>query len=44
MYSIGDLFDRRSVVGIRLEKIIIDRGYTKVEISKKSRSIETYFR
>ena len=35
MYSVGDLFDRRSVVGIRLEKIIIDRGYTKVEISKK---------
>ena len=35
MYSVSDLFDKRSVVGIKLEKIIVDRGYTKVEISNE---------
>lgn len=34
MYSIEDLFDKRSVVGVKLEKIIIERGFTKVELSE----------
>lgn len=35
MYSMKDLFDKRSVVGIKLEKIITERGITKVQISEQ---------
>lgn len=34
MYSIEDLFDKRSVVGIKLEQLIADKGYTKMELTK----------
>lgn len=34
MAMIEDLFDKRSVVGIRLEQIIIERGCTKTDLCK----------
>lgn len=36
MYMLEDLFDRRSVVGARLEQILADKGYTKATICKES--------
>lgn len=35
MYNMKDLFDKRSVVGIKLEKIITERGITKGQISEQ---------
>lgn len=31
MYDIGDLFDKQSTVGARLEAVLEERGYTKVK-------------
>lgn len=36
MYEIKDLFDMQSVVGARLEEILSERGYTKVELCQMS--------
>lgn len=36
MYGLEDLFDKRSVVGTRLERILEERNYTKAELCKKS--------
>ena len=34
MYEIGDLFDKRSVVGARIEEILSERGYSKSKFCK----------
>lgn len=36
MYTLEDLFDRRSPVGTRLEQILIEKKCTKAELSKKT--------
>lgn len=36
MYGIADLFDKRSVVGAKLEQIFKDQGYTKTAVCKAS--------
>ena len=36
MYSVEDLFDKRSVVGTRLEQILAEKSYTKAELCKKA--------
>lgn len=36
MYKIEDLFDRRSVVGAKVERILEERDYTKAELCKKA--------
>ncbi len=34
MYEVGDLFDKRSVVGARLEEILSEQGYSKSKFCK----------
>ena len=34
MYEINDLFDKRSIVGAKLERIIAEKGFTKISFSK----------
>lgn len=36
MYTLEDLFDRRSPVGTRLEQILMEKKCTKAELSKKT--------
>ena len=36
MYTIGDLFDKRSIVGSKLEKIFEQCGYSKAQICRES--------
>lgn len=36
MYTIEDLFDKRSVVGSKLEQVFEQRGYTKAQICRES--------
>lgn len=36
MYTIEDLFDKRSIVGSKLEQIFEQRGYTKTQICRES--------
>lgn len=36
MYYIEDLFDKKSVVGSRLEQILMERAYTKTELCKEA--------
>ena len=36
MYTLEDLFDRRSPVGTRLEQILMEKNCTKAELSKKT--------
>ena len=36
MYSIGDLFDKRSIIGTRIEQILEERSYTKTEFCKRA--------
>lgn len=36
MYEIKDLFDMQSIVGAKLEEILAERGYTKVELCHMS--------
>lgn len=37
MYKLTDLFDKRSVVGAKLEQILVEKSYTKSWLCKKSR-------
>lgn len=36
MYAIEDLFDKRSIVGSKLEQVFEQRGYTKAQICRES--------
>ena len=36
MYTIEDLFDKRSIVGSKLEQVLEQRGYTKAQICRES--------
>ena len=41
MYTLEDLFDRRSPVGTRLEQILMEKKCTKAELSKEDRGFQT---
>ena len=36
MYTIEDLFDKRYVIGTKLEQILEERSYTKAELCKRA--------
>ena len=41
MYDIGDLFDKQSTVGARLEAVLEERGYTKVKFCSNSKDLSS---
>lgn len=41
MYTLEDLFDRRSPVGTRLEQILMEKKCTKAELIKEDRGFQT---
>ena len=36
MYNVEDLFDKRCVIGTKLEQILEERSYTKAELCKRA--------